>query len=102
VTLLAPPLAFVAYLALVGVLLGISRVLTGHQRHSRAGAMTYASGEHAPTGHPSPGYGPFYAAALFFAIMHVGVLLASTGSLTPTGVAYLAGLSAVLIVVRSA
>jgi len=95
--LLSPPVAFLIYVALGAV------VLTLAGRRSRAGAhadvSTYASGERAGSGHGSPGYGPFYAAALFFAMAHVGVLIASTGNATPMGVVYLIGVLAVLLVV---
>ena len=100
-SVLAPPLAFFAYVGLTAILLALGRVLAGKHQRSRAGVTAYASGERAPRGRPSPGYGPFYGAALFFAIIHVGVLLASTGSVGPLGLVYLLGLLAVLAVVVS-
>ena len=90
--LLTPPVAFLIYMALGAAILGLSG-------RSRADATTYASGERGPSGTTSPGYGPFYAAALFFAIVHVGVLIGSTGSSTLVGVVYVVGLLAVLLVV---
>jgi hypothetical protein len=97
--LLAPPFAFAAYLVLVSVLFGLGRLLAG-QRRSRASAGTlYASGEAPSRAHGHPGYQPFFGMALFFGLLHVGVLVASSGGFTPLSLGYLAGLLLVLLVV---
>jgi NADH:ubiquinone oxidoreductase subunit 3 (subunit A) len=98
-TLLAPPLAFLMYLGLVGVLLGLGRLLAGRRRPTRRGAIIYASGEAPARARAAPGYQPFFGVALFFAMLHLGVLIASTGALGVVGLAYIGGLLLVLLVV---
>jgi NADH:ubiquinone oxidoreductase subunit 3 (subunit A) len=98
-SLLSPPLAFVVYLGLVGVLLGLGRLLAGGRRPSGRAATIFASGEAPPRTRSAPGYQPFFGAALYFALLHVGVLIAGTGALAPVGLVYIAGLLVVLIVV---
>ena len=98
-SLLAPPFAFLANLVLVGVLLGFGRLLAGRQRSSAWARGLYASGEAAPRGRERPGYQPYFRIALFFGLLHVGVLVASTGGFTPLSLGYLGGLLLVLLVV---
>jgi NADH:ubiquinone oxidoreductase subunit 3 (subunit A) len=98
-SILSPPFAFLLYLGMVALLLVLSRVLAGGSGGSAENAAVYASGEAAPSGQGSPGYAPFFGSALFFAILHVGVLIAATGAVTPVGVAFVAGLLVVLLVV---
>jgi NADH:ubiquinone oxidoreductase subunit 3 (subunit A) len=97
--ILSPPFAFLLYLGLVALLLVVGRVLAGGSDGSADSAAVYASGEAATSGRGSPGYAPFFGGALFFAILHVGVLIAATGAVTPVGVGFLAGLLVVLLVV---
>jgi len=97
--LLAPPLAFIAYLVLVGALLGLGKVLAGRQRSPVSERMPYSSGEVSPRVHARPGYQPYFGVALFFALLHVGVLVASTGGFTPVSLVYLGGLLLILLVV---
>jgi NADH:ubiquinone oxidoreductase subunit 3 (subunit A) len=97
--ILSPPFAFLLYLGLVALLLVVSRVLAGGSGGSAENAAVYASGEAATSGQGSPGYAPFFGSALFFAILHVGVLIAATGAVTPVGVTFVAGLLVVLLVV---
>jgi NADH:ubiquinone oxidoreductase subunit 3 (subunit A) len=96
--LLFPPFAFVGYLILGGVLNLVGRYLAGPQRNtSPEKASIYASGEAAPTQQASPGYRQFFTVALFFAVLHLGILMAGSGGLTPLTGAYLGGLILVLI-----
>jgi NADH:ubiquinone oxidoreductase subunit 3 (subunit A) len=81
--LLSPPAAFLIYLVLVGMLAGAGRVLAGAPHPSSLKSSTYASGEAAPSEAGAPGYRPFFAVGLFFAVLHLGVLLLATGGLTP-------------------
>jgi len=97
--LLSPPAAFMIYLVLVGVLVGVGRVLAGTPHPSPLKASTYASGEAAPPEPAAPGYRPFFAVGLFFAVLHLGVLLLATGGLTPIAGAYLAALILTLMAV---
>ena len=95
--LLAPPLAFVAYLALVGLLSGFGRVLAASGEQSAAKSSTYASGEASPQRPAVPGYRPFFLIALFFAILHLGVLMLGSGDLSGTMGIYLVGLILALV-----
>lgn len=95
--LLAPPIAFVIYLVLVGILSGIGRALAGSPQASSLKSSTYGSGEAPPTGMAAPGYKPFFAVALFFAILHLGVLMLGSGGLTPIAGVYLIGLILALV-----
>jgi len=97
--LLAPPFAFVIYLLAVGALLGLGRLLAGHRRSATSARMVYASGEQPPHVGARPGYQPYFGVALFFALLHVGVLVASTGGFTPLSLVYVGGLLLVLLVV---
>lgn len=95
--LLSPPIAFLIYLVLVGLLAGMGRVLAGPERVSMAKRTTYASGEAPPAGMAAPGYRPFFVIALFFAILHLGILMLGSSDLAPTAAIYLAGLALALI-----
>jgi NADH:ubiquinone oxidoreductase subunit 3 (subunit A) len=95
---LAPPLAFVVY-ALLGVLItGLGRLLAGPPRPSRLKSSTYASGEAAPRQAAAPGYGAYFVPALFFGMLHLGILVAATSTLTPGVGLFLLGLMAALLV----
>ncbi|MCS7060739.1 MAG: hypothetical protein RMN25_06185 [Anaerolineae bacterium] len=78
--ILTPPIAFVLYVALVGVLFGFGRLLAGETKPSPLKSSTYASGEEAPAAPAVPGYRQFFAVALFFAVLHLGVLILATGA----------------------
>jgi NADH:ubiquinone oxidoreductase subunit 3 (subunit A) len=97
--LLLPPLALLVYIGLVCVLLGGARILGGPRRVERSAEIVYASGEKPARTHATPGYQPFFAAALFFALLHVGVLAASIGAFEPVAVIYLGGVLILLLVV---
>ena len=45
----------------------------------------------------APGYKPFFVIALFFAILHLGVLMLGSSSLSPIAGIYLAGLLLTLL-----
>lgn len=91
-TLLAPPVAFGVYLLLVGVLVAIGRCLAGPGEPTPLKRGRYASGEAHDTRPAAPGYGPFFVIALFFAVLHLGVLLLGSGGVSAIGMVYLAGL----------
>lgn len=95
--LLAPPLAFAFYLAMVGLIARAGRLLAGPGRQTPEKSSTYAGGEASPTRVAAPGYQPFFVVALFFAILHLGVLVLGSGGLTPLTGVYLAGLLLALL-----
>lgn len=95
--LLTPPLAFVIYLLLAGALSLLGRRLAERGKISPLKASTYASGEASPTRPAAPGYRPFFVIALFFAILHLGILILGSGFATPITGVYLAGLMLALL-----
>lgn len=96
--LLAPPVAFAIYVVLVGILTGFGRLLAGPgTAPSAAKTSTYASGEESPVRPAVPGYRPFFVVALFFAILHLGVLVIGSGEFSDTVGIYLVGLILALI-----
>ncbi len=98
--LLTPPVAFLIFMALAGLLYGIGRLLAGPTKESALKRSTYASGEAPPEEMAVPGYRPFFVVALFFAILHLGVLVLATGALAaPTGgaIVFLVGLMLALL-----
>jgi NADH:ubiquinone oxidoreductase subunit 3 (subunit A) len=95
--LLTPPIAFLIYLGLVGLLSGLGRMLAYPGKKTPIKSSTYASGEAAPARTAAPGYRPFFAIALFFAVLHLGALVLGTSGLSLTSGAYLVGLIASLL-----
>ncbi|HEY44287.1 MAG TPA: hypothetical protein G4O11_09930 [Anaerolineae bacterium] len=96
-TLLSPPIAFLANFLLVGVLYLIGRMLAGPSTMTPHKSSTYSSGEAPPVQPAAPGYRPFFVVALFFAILHLGVLVMGSGGLTTITGLYLAGLGLALL-----
>ena len=45
----------------------------------------------------APGYRPFFVVALFFAVLHLGVLVLGTGVSSPVLIIYLCGLMLALL-----
>ncbi|MFZ6029505.1 MAG: hypothetical protein ACOYYS_17470 [Chloroflexota bacterium] len=96
--ILYPPIAFVAYLLLVGLISLAGRKLSAKSGpHSPYKAGTYASGEAGPVSAAAPGYRQFFNVGLFFAALHLGILMAGSGGLTLVTGIYLVGLVLVLL-----
>jgi NADH:ubiquinone oxidoreductase subunit 3 (subunit A) len=96
--LLIPPVAFLLYLLLVGILSGIGRAMAGaHHPSSAFKSGAYASGEAPHLVSGAPGYRPFFRVALFFAVLHLGVLVLASGGLSPVTAVYLVGLILALV-----
>jgi NADH:ubiquinone oxidoreductase subunit 3 (subunit A) len=93
----SPPIAFLIYLGLTAILLVAAGVSAARGKASALKSSIYGSGEAARQGAASPGYRPFFMTAFFFAILHLGVLIAGGGSFTPVTGAYLTGLILCLI-----
>lgn len=97
--LLTPPLAFLIYLILAVILTAFGRVLAGPQQPTTAYKTSfYASGEESPKVPAAPGYRQFFSFALFFAVLHLGVLMLASGGLTTLSGVYLVGLILALVV----
>lgn len=90
--LLSPPLAFLIYIPLVLLITLLGRKMAGRSQANAMKTSIYGSGEEAPTSMAAPGYRPFFLIALFFAILHLGVLVLATGGLTVMTGIYLFGL----------
>ena len=73
--LLSPPIAFLIFLALATILSLIGRGLAGPESPTAVKSSLYAGGEISPSVKGAPGYRPFFVYALFFAILHLGVLM---------------------------
>lgn len=95
--ILTPPLAFLIYLPLVLAIYFVGRGLAGKSTPSAMKSSLYSSGEAAPTTLAAPGYRPFFLVAFFFAILHLGMLVIGTGTMTYSMVPYLIGLIFALI-----
>lgn len=95
--ILYPPVAFGINLLLAAILLAFGRFLAGPSKSGEMKSSTYTSGEAAPSGQAAPGYKQFFVIALFFAVLHLGVLMIGSGGLTWLNGTYLVGLVLVLI-----
>ena len=97
--ILTPPVAFILYIALVVILFGVGRVLAGKGKPSEEKSSIYASGEaFPPLTHSLPGYRGFFVIALFFAVLHLGVLMLGSSAASPISIVYLIGLMLALVV----
>lgn len=95
--LLSPPIAFLLYIPLVGLIVLLGRALAGPEVDSPLKKTLYGSGELAPVDAAAPGYKPFFLIAFFFAMLHLGILVAGTGSLNLTTAIYILGLVLALV-----
>ena len=90
--LLSPPLAFLIYIPLILVIVWFGRQLAGPAKSDPAKTSLYGSGEEAPMFTAAPGYKPFFLVALFFAILHLGMLVLGMADQSISSVIYLVGL----------
>jgi NADH:ubiquinone oxidoreductase subunit 3 (subunit A) len=95
--LLTPPVAFLIFVGLAALLNAFGKVLAGPEKPSEAKSSLYTGGEVHHTSSGAPGYRPFFLIALFFAILHLGVLMLGTGGLTWMSGLYLIGLIFALV-----
>jgi NADH:ubiquinone oxidoreductase subunit 3 (subunit A) len=95
--LLSPPVAFLAYIPVALVLLGLGRMLAGPASPNAMKSSIYGSGEASPTFEAAPGYQPFFLIALFFAVVHLAMLVLGVGSLPTPAAVYLVGLFIALV-----
>jgi len=96
--LLYPPIAFAVYMVLVAILARIGGAMAvPAQTGNAVKTSAYASGEAGTTTPAAPGYRQFFVVALFFAVLHLGVLMVGSATLTPVTAAYLIGLILALV-----
>ena len=95
--LLSPLVAFLIYCGLVAIVSRLGKLISATGRKTEFKTATYASGEEHDPLPAAPGYRQFFVVALFFAVLHLGVLMiGSSGFSTVAGV-YLLGLILALI-----
>ena len=95
--LFAPLVAFLMYIILVSVASGLGRLFSAHGRETEFKSATYASGEANDPSPAAPGYQQFFVIALFFAVLHLGVLMIGSSGLSSAAVPYLLGLILALV-----
>ncbi len=95
--ILSPLVAFGIYGVLVAVLYLFGKGISLRGKFSEAKVSGYASGEAEDTSPAAPGYRPFFVVALFFAVLHLGVLMLGTSGLAPVSLVYLGGLMLALL-----
>ena len=95
--LLSPVVAFLIYVAVVSAVSALGRLFSARGRTSEFKSGTYASGEESDPLPAAPGYRQFFVIALFFAILHLGVLMIGSSDLSPVAGIYLLGLILALI-----
>jgi NADH:ubiquinone oxidoreductase subunit 3 (subunit A) len=95
--ILSPPIAFLLYIPLVLLITWLGRQLAGPASPNASKSSGYAAGEKASTIAAAPGYRPFFLVALFFAILHLGMLVLGVGELSPAQAAYTIGLALALL-----
>jgi NADH:ubiquinone oxidoreductase subunit 3 (subunit A) len=89
--------AFLISLGLVALLHVLGRALAGAAQPSTSKSALYASGESASDKALPPGYQPFFQIALFFAVLHLGVIVLASAGASLTSAFYLLGLVLALL-----
>ena len=95
--LLSPLVAFLIYFAVVSIVSGLGKLFSAQGRKAEFKTATYASGEENDPIPAAPGYRQFFVVALFFAVLHLGVLMVGSSDLSPTAGVYLVGLILALV-----
>lgn len=95
--ILSPVIAFTFYMALVAILSLIGRAVAVRGKAAAGKRERYAGGEEHDSQPAAPGYRPFFKVALFFAVLHLGVLMIGTSGFSPFTGVYIGGLILALI-----
>ena len=95
--LLSPLVAFLIYLLMVFIVSGLGKLFSATGRKTEFKTATYASGEQSDPLPAAPGYRQFFVVALFFAILHLGVLMIGSSGFSSVASVYLLGLILALI-----
>lgn len=90
--LLAPLIAFMVYALAASALSGLGRLFSPKGRESQFKSEAYASGEDHDPLPAAPGYRQFFVIALFFAVLHLGVIMVGSSDLSNVTIVYLFGL----------
>ena len=95
--LLTPLIAFIVYALAGSALSGLGRLFSAKGRESKFKSEAYASGEDHDPLPAAPGYRQFFVIALFFAVLHLGVIMVGSSDLSNVTIVYLLGLILALI-----
>ena len=95
--ILSPLVAFLLYLVVVIIVSRLGKLFSAKGHNAEFKTATYASGEESDPLPAAPGYRQFFVVALFFAILHLGVLMIGSSGLSAVAVPYLLGLILALI-----
>ena len=95
--LLSPLAAFLIYFVVVAIVSGLGKLFSAKGHKTQFKTATYASGEANDPVPAAPGYRQFFVVALFFAVLHLGVLMIGSSNLSSVAGLYLLGLVLALI-----
>jgi len=95
--ILSPVVALTFYMALVAILSLIGRAVAVRGKAAAGKRERYAGGEEHASEPAAPGYRPFFKVALFFAVLHLGVLMIGASGFSPFTGVYIGGLILVLV-----
>ena len=95
--ILTPVFAFLAYALAVSAVSGLARMFSAKGQKSQFKSEPYASGEDYDPVPAAPGYRQFFVIALFFAVLHLGIIMVGSSDLSSVTVIYLLGLMLALI-----
>ena len=95
--LLTPLIAFLSYGLVLSVVSGLGRLFAAKGRPSQFKSETYASGEDHDPLPAAPGYRQFFVIALFFAVLHLGVIMLGSSDMSSVTIVYLLGLILALV-----
>ena len=95
--LLSPLAAFLIYFLLVSIVSGLGKLFSATGLKTAFKNESYASGEEHDPLPAAPGYRQFFVVALFFAVLHLGVLMIGSSDFSSVAGVYLLGLILALI-----
>lgn len=95
--LLSPLVAFLIYVAVAALISGLGRLFSARGHKTEFKTAGYASGEENDPVPAAPGYRQFFVVALFFAVLHLGVLMVGSSDLSSVAGIYLLGLILALV-----
>lgn len=94
--LLTPAMAFLIYLGATSLLSRVGHFAAVKRPYDPLQSSTYAGGEHPSKDGALPDYSSSFVIALFFGVVHVGVLMVGSDTGSPLAAIYLIGLSITL------
>ena len=95
--ILTPVFAFLIYFLVVSAASGLGRLFSARGRNSQFKSEPYASGEDYDPVPAAPGYRQFFVIALFFAVLHLGIIMIGSSDLSSVTGIYLLGLILALV-----